>query len=136
MRCRMQLLLGVLGASISLKAGFIQFWQLKETAAAPVLVVGRVVSVVKTERAPEDTLRWKNETWRMTAEIAVLRSYSPKPFEIGRLRVNFLKYVPRPTQSVNGFPPALPDLEPGQVIILPLEKNKNPDVEPWQLMAD
>jgi hypothetical protein len=136
MRRRMQLLLVVLGASIRLEAGFIKLWQLKETAAAPVLVVGRVVSVVKTERVPEDTLGWKNETWRMTAEIAVLRSYPPKPIETGRLQVNFLKYIPRLTQSVNGFPPPLPDLEPGQVVILPLRKNKNPGVDPWQLMAD
>jgi hypothetical protein len=38
---------------------------------------------------------------------------------------------------VNGYPPQLPDIESGDVRILPLRKNAiNPASEPWQLMAD
>src|SRR5271169_4117832 len=59
-----------------LQAGFVKVWQLQETAAAPVLVVGRVLGVRKVERLPEGSLPWKAETWAMTAEIEVLRSYT------------------------------------------------------------
>jgi hypothetical protein len=38
-------ILMMLLAPAGVQAGFIKFWQLKETAAAPVLVVGRVLSV-------------------------------------------------------------------------------------------
>jgi hypothetical protein len=39
------------------------------------LVVGRVIGVQKEERVPEASLSWKAETWAMTAEVEVLRSY-------------------------------------------------------------
>src|SRR5258708_30077550 len=37
---------------------------------------------------------------------------------------------------VNGYPPPLPNLESGQVLIFPLQENKNPASEWWRLMAD
>jgi hypothetical protein len=48
-----------LNAPVSVEAGFIKIWQFKETAAAPVLVVARVISVQKGERMPEGSLPWK-----------------------------------------------------------------------------
>ncbi len=113
------------------EAGFMKIWQLKETAAAPVLVVGQVLSIQKGERVPNA----KAETWMMTAEFQVLRSYG-KPVAASTIKVHFLAYGPSVTQFVNGYPPPLPNLKPGQVLILPLQENKNPASELWQLTAD
>ena len=106
-------------------------WQLKETAAAPVLVVGQVLSIQKGERVPNA----KAETWAMTAEFQVLRSYG-KPVAANTIKVHFLAYGPSVTQFVNGYPPPLANLKPGKVLILPLQENKNPASELWQLTAD
>lgn len=95
-------------------AGFIKVWQLKETATAPVLVVGRVIGVQKEERVPEGSLSWKAETFSMTAEVEVLRSYirsGERP--VNRLHVPFLAYGPSVTGFMNGYPPPLSSLEPG-----------------------
>jgi hypothetical protein len=124
--------------ALGVEAGFMKVWQLKETAAAPVLVVGRVIGVQKEERVPEGSLSWKAETWAMTAEVQVLRSYTG-PGEIvapDRLRTHFLAYGPSVTHFINGTPPPLPNLEPGQVLILPLQENQNPASELWRLTAD
>ena len=48
---------------VGVRAGFIKVWQLKEIAAAPVLVVGRVLDVQKNERVPDGSLPWNAETW-------------------------------------------------------------------------
>ena len=122
----------------SVHAEFIKIWQLKEATAAPVLVVGRVLSVQKGEPVPEGSVPWKAETLAMTAEIQVLRSYpdSVEPAVPERLRVRFFAYGPSVTQFMNGYPPPLPSLEPGRVLILPLQENKHPSLEPWQLIAD
>ena len=61
---------------LSLHAGFIKEWQFKETASAPVLVTGRIIGVHRNERVPEDQLSWKAETWSMTADVEVLRSFT------------------------------------------------------------
>jgi hypothetical protein len=128
----------VVGMPAVVEAGFIQVWQLKETAAAPVLVVGRVLGVQKGDRAPAGSLPWKAETLAMTAEIQVLRAYtgSGEPIEAGRLRVGFFAYGPSVTQFINGYPPPLPNIEPGRVLILPLQENRSPASESWKLMAD
>jgi len=120
------------------EAGFIKFWQLKETAAASVLVVGRVLSVQKGERVPDGTLAWKAETLEMTAQIQVLRSYLSSVDAVlpVRMNVHFLAYGPSVNMFRNGYPPPLPRLEAGQVLILPLQENKQPSVDLWQLMAD
>jgi hypothetical protein len=120
------------------EAGFIKFRQLKETASAPVLVVGRILDVRKGERVPDGTLPWKAETLAMTADIQVLRSYaaSGQPVTVDRIQVHYLAYGPTVTFFINGYPPPLPDFEPGLVRILPLQENKNPASELWQLTAD
>jgi hypothetical protein len=120
------------------EAGFIKIWQLKETAAAPVLVVGRVLDVQKIERVPDGSLSWKAETWSMTAEVQVLRSYaaSGEPLTAERIQVHFLAYGPSVTQFVNGYPPPLPNIEAGRVLILPLKENQHPASDLWQLMSD
>jgi hypothetical protein len=130
----MLLLLAATGA----EAGFLKTWQLKETAEAPVLVVGRVIGVQKVERVPNESLTWKAETWSMTAEFQVLRSYpaSRETFTADRIQVHFLAYGPSVTQFTNGYPPPLPQLEARRVVILPLKENKHPASELWQLTAD
>jgi hypothetical protein len=123
---------------LSLHAGFVKEWQLKETASAPVLVTGRVLGVHRNERVPEDQVSWKAETWSMTADVEVLRFFTasglPLPFD--RIEVHFLSYGPSVTQFINGYPPALPNITPGEVRILPLRENSKPASEPWQLVAE
>src|ERR1039458_9874764 len=96
---------------VGVLAGFVKVWQLQETAAAPVLVVGRVLGVQKVERLPQGSLPWKNETWAMTADVQVLRFFtnSGDPHAVNRLNVHFLAYGPSLTTVVNGYPPALPN---------------------------
>jgi hypothetical protein len=131
--CALSLLL-----SLGLHAGFIKEWQVKETASAPVLVAGRIVDVHRNERVPEDRLSWKAETWSMTADVEVLRSFTASGMPLGsyRIQVHFLAYGPSVTFFINGYPPPLPYIESGDVRILPLRENSNPASEPWQLMAD
>jgi len=111
---------------------------LKETASAPVLVTARILEVRRNERVPEDQLSWKAETWSMTADVEVLRSFTSSgvPLASGLLHVHFLAYGPSGTMSVNGYPPPLPQIKAGEIRILPLRDNVNPASEPWQLMAD
>jgi hypothetical protein len=130
----LMMLLGPAGV----QAGFIKFWQLKETAAAPMLVVGRILSVQKGERVPDGSLPWNAETLAMTAEVQVLRSYPVSEEHVlpDRLQVHFLAYGLSVTSNINGYPPPLPNVTDGQVLILPLQENKNPASDVWQLMAD
>src|SRR5579863_1314307 len=131
------LLLGILVFLMpaGIEAGFIKIWKLKETASAPVLVVGRILDVRKGERVPEESLPWKAETLAMTADIQVLRSWtaSGKPVAVDSIQVHYRAYGPSVTMFVNGYPPPLPNFESGQVRILPLQENKNPVSQPWQL---
>jgi hypothetical protein len=131
-------LLLLLPLSLSLHAGFIKEWQFKETASAPVLVTARVLGVHKNERLPEDQLSWKAETWSMTANVEVLRSFTVSgiPLPSQWIAVHFLAYGPSVTGFMNGYPPPLPDIKTGEILILPLRENSNPASEPWQLMAD
>jgi hypothetical protein len=131
-------LLILLGIPRGLAAVFIKSWQLKETAAAPVLVVGRVLRVRQMQRVPDGSLPWTAETLAMTAEIEVLRSRtsSGDPIGANRIQVHFLAYGPSVTMFINGYPPALPRFEPGQVLILPLQENRNPATEVSRLIAD
>lgn len=120
------------------KAGFVKVWQLKEAAAAPVLVVGEVVSVQKGERVSDGTLPWAAETLAMTAEIRVIRFF-PDTAELiagERIPVHFLAYGPSVTMFINGYPPPLPRFQSGQVLIIPLRENLHPGLDAWQLTAD
>jgi hypothetical protein len=131
-------LLLLLPLPLSLHAGFIKEWQLKESASAPVVVAGRILSVHRSERVPENQLSWKAETWSMTADVEVLRSFTASGIPLGshQIQVHFLAYGPSVTMFVNGYPPALPDIKSGEIRILPLRENTTPASEPWQLMAD
>jgi len=111
---------------------------LKETASAPVLVTGRILGVKRNEQVPEDQVSWKAETWSMTADVEVIRSFmaSGRPLASHEIQVHFLAYGPSVTMFINGYPPPLPDIKSGDVRILPLRENGNPASAPWQLMAD
>ena len=123
---------------LTLHAGFLKEWQLKETASAPVLITGRILDVHRNGRVPEDRLSWKAETWSMTADVEVLRSFtaSGMPLAAHRIEVNFLAYGPSVTAFVCCSPPPLPDIQPGEVRILPLSAHSNSASQPWPLMAD
>jgi hypothetical protein len=123
---------------LGLQAGFMKQWQLKETASAPVLVTGRVLAVHKNKRVSQDQLSWKAETWSMTADVEVLRFFTASGLLVNshQIEVHFLSYGSSVTMFVNGTPPPLPHLTPGEVCILPLRENSNPASESWQLMAD
>jgi hypothetical protein len=103
-----------------------------------VLVVGRIVDVRKGELVPEGSLPWKAETVSMVADIEVLRSWtgSREPLAVDRIQVHYLAYGPSVTGFTNGYPPPLPFFQPGQVRILPLQENKDPAADLWQLTAD
>jgi len=134
---RLLILVLFLCMSLRAEAGPVKVWQLKETAAAPVLVVGSILAVQKGERVRDGSLPRTTETRAMTADVRVLRSCtsSGKPVAVDRLRLRFLAYSPNLPPTVS-FPPPLPEVEPGQVLILPLQDNKNPVSESWQLVAD
>jgi hypothetical protein len=127
---------------VPVEAGFVKIWQIEETAAAPVLVVVRVLSVRNGAPIPEGSLAWKAETLAMVAEVQSLRSFGDastdraRPVAGDRLEVAFFAYGPSVTAFINGYPPQLPVLKPGQVFVLPLRLNRNPASDPWQLMAD
>jgi hypothetical protein len=135
---RLALLLLMVSTPAGLNAGFVKIWQLKEIASAPVLIVGRIAAVHKGDPVQQESLQWKAETLAMVADVEVLRSWSgsPEPLTVDRIRVHYLAYGPSVTQFVNGYPPALPVFEPGQVRILPLKDNKNPVSDLWQLTDD
>jgi hypothetical protein len=131
-------LLLLLPLPLSLHAGFLKEWQLKETASASVLVTGRIAAMHRNERVPEDQLSWKAETWSMTADVEVLRSFtaSQMPLASHQIQVHFLAYGPSVTMFVCCSPPPLPNIQPGETVILPLQENTSPASEPWRLMAD
>jgi hypothetical protein len=131
-------LLLLLPLPISLQAGLIKDWQLKETESAPVLVTGRILRVHKNGRLPQDQVSWKAETWATTADVEVLRSFTASGMVVPsrQIKVYFLSYGPSVTFFINGYPPPLPDISSGEIRILPLRENRNPASEPWQLMAD
>ena len=116
---------------LSLHAGFIKEWQLRETAAAPVVVTARILGVHRNQRVSEDQLPWKAETWSVTADLEVLRVFtaSGMPFPSRQIELHFLSYGP-------SDPPPLPNLKSGEIRILPLKENTSPGSEAWQLIAD
>jgi hypothetical protein len=113
-------------------------WQVSAIATSPVLVTGRILSIHRNERVPESQLSWKAETWSMTADVDVLRSFTAggTPLASRRIAVHFLSYGPNAGPFINGDPPPLPEIRAGETLILPLKENRNPEREPWQLMAD
>lgn len=114
----------------ALNAGIVRIWKLSEIAAAPVLVVGRIVRVEKGTHVPPGYLPWSQETLSVTADVEVIRTYPPGAM-LDKIRVNFLAYGPSMHMSINGWPPPLPQFEVGSIRILPLRAS-----HPWRLIAD
>jgi len=98
------------------------------TASAPVIVTGRILDVHWNQRVPDDQLSWKAETWSMTADVEVLRSFtaSGMPIAAHRIQVHFLAYGPSVTAFTCCSPPPLPNIQSGDIRILPLSANSNP----------
>jgi hypothetical protein len=128
------LLVLFLWITIPAQAGPVHVWQLNEITAAPVLMVGEIVSVQKGKPIPGSSFWCSSESWAMTADVRVLRSYTAawKPFPFDRIRLHFLACCKTPIVSGPGFP----KLEPGQVHVLPLRDNRNPAAQPWELLPD
>ncbi len=112
-------------------------WTLAEIANAPVLVVGRVVGL-EMENGPHFTGDPKRSApeQNMTAEVTVLR-FMRKPgamasTPVGRLKIRF---VGRDGPDFSFCPRELPQIEPGQVLLLPLKANGNVAGDPWQLVG-
>jgi hypothetical protein len=135
---RWSLVFALLAVPFAAQSGAIKMWQVRESAAAPVIVTARVVSVEKHERVPDGALPWKDETWEMTADVEVLRAFPDPESQLAgsRFRVRYLIYGPSVTFFMNGQPPPLPRFEPGQVMTLPLQANANPLSEPYRLLGD
>jgi hypothetical protein len=112
-------------------------WTLAEVADAPVLVVGRVVSL-EMENGPHFTGDPKRSApeQNMTAEVTVLR-FIRKPDVTGSVPAGHLKirFVGRDGPDFTFCPRELPQIEPGQVLLLPLKANENGTLEPWQLIG-
>ena len=133
---RWPIVFALLAIPFAAQAGAVKMWQLKEAAAAPLIVTARVVSVEQYERVPEGALPWQRETWEMTATVEVLRSFPDPEKRLvgGQLRIRYLTFGPSVTAIANG--PFLPRFEPGQVAIFPLQANANPLSEPSRLLGD
>jgi len=134
--CSAQLLIVAVSLCIAVRAEArpIHLWQLDELAAAPVLVVGQILAVQKGEPIRDTSWWWSSASWAMTADVRVLRSYtaSGRQFSFDRIQLHFLACCN--TSITNG--PQFPKLEPGEVHVLALRKNKDPASQPWQLMPD
>jgi hypothetical protein len=108
-------------------------WPLQEVAKkAPVLVVGRVLSVEKAGRNAEASRKAQADIFDMTAGIEVLRSFTHagETIAANRIRVGYLGVTP------NGSLSQWPILEPGQVLVFPLQENTNPTTVVWRMIAE
>jgi hypothetical protein len=129
-------LIGVLAPLLllpgSLQAAITTRWRLQDTAKAPVLVVGRVLGVEKGVRDAEVSLKQRRDVFDMTAEIQVLRSFTLGGATIAanRIRVHFL-WFPH-----TGVDLPLPGFETDQVVIVPLQENRNPATEVWRMTSE
>ncbi len=111
-------------------------WPFSDEAKAPVLVVGRVVSVRNDGRdeaasAKASSGNVKRDIIAMSAEVEVLRSYTHggETIAANRIRVRFLD------EPAAGFDAAPRLFEPGQVVAIPLQENARPE-SLWRLTAD
>lgn len=112
-------------------------WTLAEIADAPVLVTGRVVSL-EMENGPHFTGDPKQSApdQNMTAEVTVLRLVR-KPDVTGPVPAGHLKirFIGRDGPDFSFCARELPQIEPGQVLVLPLKTNGSGALEPWQLVG-
>jgi len=106
-------------------------WLLSDLEKAPLLITGQVVSIQKIEQAAKESETWGHEVWRMTANIRVLRSFKTgEPFAQDQIQLTFLQFAPN--QALLS-PPPLPNIEPGETLVLPLKQNDDP-AKPWALL--
>jgi hypothetical protein len=117
---------------ITLQATLVAYWHLQDTAKAPVLVVGRVLRVEKGQRNADASRKSQTDIFDMTAELDVLRSFTHagETIAANRIRVGYPGITP------NGSPYPLPILEPGQVLVLPLQENRNPATVVWRMTVE
>jgi hypothetical protein len=112
-------------------------WTLAEVADAPVLMAGRVVSL-EMENGPhfKGSPKRSAPEQNMTAEVTVLR-FIEKPDVTGPVPAGHLKirFVGRDGPDFSFCARELPQIEPGQVLLLPLKANGNAVFEPWQLIG-
>ena len=122
-----------------LPGGVVRQWPIGVVERAPVLLVGRVESVRKEFRVSDGSMAWKAETWAMTAEVNVLRSYSQMhsnlPTTGQTINVRFFAYGPSVTFFINGTPPPLATIGVHQALILPLSAKEQPTSQPWRLLS-
>ena len=110
--------------------------ELREMAAAPVLVVGEILAVQEGGSVHDPSFPWSAESQEMSADVRVLWSYtaSGTPLASDRIRLRFLAYRRTAPPIVSG--PIFPKIEPGRVLVLPLQRNKNPASDLWKLLLD
>lgn len=112
-------------------------WTLGEIAGAPVVVIGRVVSL-EMENGPRLAGDPKQSALpqMMTAEVEVLRftqqSKTAGARPTGRLKIRFLG---RDGPDFSFCAREFPDLRPGRVLLLPLRANLEGASAPWQLIG-
>jgi hypothetical protein len=113
------------------QAGPIKTRQLKETVQAPILAVGRVVTVEKDKAA---VTPWPGCATAAVAEIEVLRAFGlpgfTKPGPGMRLRVAFYT----DGRCIN--PPMLPAYQLGRVYVFALKEHLASDGDLFRLIAD
>ncbi|HEX4808262.1 MAG TPA: hypothetical protein VH325_05000 [Bryobacteraceae bacterium] len=134
------LVLAVSSAPATLKASFCmpRGWTLSDIADAPLLLVGRVVSL-EMENGPHFTGDPKRSApaQKMTAEVKVLRFTQKAGLaELPSAGTVYIRFVGRDGPDFSFCPVALPELEPGQVLLLPLRANANASSEPLRLIGD
>ncbi len=112
-------------------------WQLDEIAKAPVLIVGRVLTVQKGKMIHEGFGQAPPPTYAMTADIEVLRQFNSIGQPMGipgrRLHLRFPQYD---GIDYSPLPLELPKIKPGSTLILPLRMNKDPASKSWRLIGD
>jgi hypothetical protein len=140
-RVRWRLFAGLLAllASSTLKASLCppHLWTLNQIADAPVLVVGRVTSL-EMENGPHFTgaPQQSAPAQTMTATLKVLR-FAQQAMGAGATPSGTLKirFVGRDGPDFSSCAVDLPELQPGQVLLVPLRANLKGTSEAWQLIG-
>ena len=138
-RCLVLVATGLVFLVSPLHAGYcpMRNWTLAEIAGAPVLVVGRVMSLeMQLEPHFKGNPKRSAPEQNMTAEITVLRVLEKPggmgPTPAGHLR---LRFVGRDGPDFGPCPRELPQIEPGQVLLLPIQPNAQGTSRPWRLIG-
>ncbi len=124
---------GVLQASLCVEHA----WNLDQIAEAPVLVVGRVLSLERAN-GPHFTgdPRQSAPPQTITAEVRVLRSIQQPAPAVAKVSERIsIRYVGRDGPDFSFCPTPLPELEPAQVLLLPLAASPRSASESWQLIG-